>query len=106
MTLRQNKVKENIKNLAAQFLSMESNRVSLITVTNATVSKDLKKATIFISVLPETSEKSALNFAKRKRSDIRDFLKEKLKMKTIPFLDFELDMGEKNRQKIDELSSE
>jgi len=106
MTLRQNKVKENIRNLVADFLKAESNRTSLITVTDANVSKDLKKATIFISVLPESGEESALNFVKRRRKDVRNYLKKKLEMRSIPFLDFEIDLGEKNRQRIDELSQE
>ncbi len=106
MTLRQNKVKENIRNITAQFLEMESNRLSLITVTDANVSKDLKKATIFVSVLPESKEESALNFLKRKRSDARNYLRNRLDMRTIPFLNFELDYGEKNRQRIDELSQD
>lgn len=104
MTLRQEKVQENIKHLAAEFLQKESSGGSLITVTNANVSKDLKRATMFITVLPVASEESALNFAKRKRGDIRNFIKTKLQMKTLPFLDFEIDKGEKNRQRIDELS--
>ena len=104
MTLRQQKVQENIKHLAAELLQRESSGSSLITVTDANISKDLKKATIFITVLPESSEESALNFAKRKRSDLRNFIKTKLQMKTLPFLDFEIDKGEKNRQRIDELS--
>jgi ribosome-binding factor A len=104
MTLRQEKVKENIKHLVAQFLEKESNGTSLITVTDTNVSKDLKKATIFITVLPDSSEDSALNFAKRKRSDIRGFIRKKLQMRILPFLDFEIDKGEKNRQRIDELS--
>ena len=104
MTLRQEKVSENIKHLSAEFLQRESSGSSLITVTNTDISKDLKRATIFITVLPETSEDSALNFAKRKRSDIRNYIRTKLKMKTLPFLDFEIDKGEKNRQRIDELS--
>ncbi|MCK5022214.1 MAG: ribosome-binding factor A [Candidatus Pacebacteria bacterium] len=106
MTLKQDKVKENIKNAAANFLGKESNRTSLITVTDANISKDMKKATLFISVLPESGEEDALNFVKRKRSDLRDYLKKNLEMRIIPFLDFELDMGEKNRQRIDELSSD
>ncbi len=104
MTLRQEKVKENIKHLVAQFLEKESNGTSLITVTDANVSKDLKKATIFITVLPDSSEDSALNFTKRKRSDIRGFIRKNLQMRILPFLDFEIDKGEKNRQRIDELS--
>ena len=106
MTLRQNKVKDNIRNIVAQFLERESNGTSLITVTGANVSKDLKKATIFISVLPESGEESALNFVKRRRKDVRSYLKKKLEMRSIPFLDFEVDLGEKNRQLIDELSQD
>jgi len=104
MTLKQEKIRENIKNITAQFLEKESNGTSLITVTNTNVSKDLKKATIFITVLPNTSEKSALDFVRRQRSDLRHFIQSKLKMRIIPFLDFAIDEGEKNRQRIDELS--
>lgn len=104
MTLRQDKVSENIKNLMADFLERESNRTSLITVTDSSVSKDLRKATVFFTVLPQEAEESALNFIKRKRGDARDFLKKNLKARAIPFLDFEIDLGEKHRQRIDELS--
>lgn len=104
MTLRQEKVRENIKNITAQFLEKESNRTSLITVTDTNVSKDLKKATVLITVLPDTQEQSALDFVKRQRSALRHFLQSKLKMRVTPFLDFAIDKGEKNRQRIDELS--
>ncbi len=106
MTLRQDKVKENIQNITAQFLETESNRTSLITVTGANVSVDLKRATIFISVLPDSEEEAALNFVKRRRKDLRHYLQKKLQMRSIPFLDFEIDYGEKNRRRIDELSQE
>ncbi|MBU4536796.1 ribosome-binding factor A [Patescibacteria group bacterium] len=106
MTLRQDKVRENIRNIIAQFLETESNRLSLITVTRADVSSDIKRATIFVSVLPESEEESALNFLKRRRKDARDYLRKNISMRSVPFLDFELDYGEKNRQRIDELSQE
>lgn len=104
MTLRQEKVSGVIKKLAAEFIQRESSRESLITITNCTVSPDLRKATIFISVLPEKSEEFALNFIRRKRRDIRDYIKQNTKMRVLPFIDVEIDKGEKNRQKIDELS--
>ncbi len=100
---RTNKVGNQIKELAAEFLSKENNKTSLITVISANVSPDLKKGTIFITVLPTSKEKTALEFAKRKRPELRDFLKKNLSIKTIPFIDISIDMGEKNRQKIDEL---
>ncbi len=103
MTLRQEKIKKLIQNLAAKFLQNESNYTSLITVTDANVSKDLKKATIFVTVYPIDSEKSALDFLKRKRKAFKEFAKQKISMRRIPFFDFEIDKGEKNRQRIDEL---
>ncbi len=100
---RNEKVANQIKELAAEFLGRENNRTSLITVISCNTSPDLKKATIFITVLPNSKEHDALEFAKRKRAEIRDFLKGKMNTKIIPFLDIQIDQGEKNRQKIDEL---
>ena len=103
---RKDKVVNLIKKLSAEFLERENNRTSLITVTSANCSPDLKKATIFITVLPDDKEKTALEFIKRKRGDLREFIKKNLNIKNIPFLDVELDQGEKNRQRIDELLRE
>jgi ribosome-binding factor A len=100
---RQAKVANFIKELSAQFLERENNHTSLVTVTSCDVSSDLKRATIYITVLPDSKEKAALDFAKRKRGGLRDHLKKNMEVKNIPFIDIELDLGEKNRQKIDEL---
>ena len=106
MSLRRDKVIELIKGLAAEFLSRESDRTSIITVTRADISSDFKNATIYFTVYPEKSEEAALFFAKRKRSEFKKYAREKINMKRIPFFDFEIDMGEKNRQQIDKLSKE
>lgn len=103
MPERKEKVANQIKELAAQFLGRENNRTSLITVTTASCSPDLKRATIFITVLPTSKEELALEFVKRKLGELREFLKKNLPIKIIPFLDVAIDLGEKNRQKIDEL---
>lgn len=106
MIPRNEKIAQYVKELAAQFLARENNRTSLITVTSCNTSPDMKRATIFITVLPESKEHDALDFAKRKRADLRDYLKKNMEVKTIPFIDIEIDRGEKNRQKIDELLRE
>ena len=93
-----------LKDMASRFLSEESNRTSLITVTDCSVSPDMKKASIYITVLPENREATALDFAKRKRGELREFLKKNMSTKVIPFIDIEIDRGEKNRQKIDAIS--
>jgi len=106
MTQRTEKIKNLIKELSAQFLGKENNRTSLITVTDCNVSSDFKKATIFFTVLPDSKEHDALEFSKRKRSDLRNFLKKNMQIKIITFIDFAIDSGEKKRQKIDELLRE
>ena len=106
ITQRNEKVANNIKELAAQFLGRENNRTSLLTVISCAVSPDLKRATIFITVFPPSKETSALGFVKRKRKELREFLKKNIPIKIIPFLDVAIDQGEKNRQKIDELLRE
>ena len=103
MTLRQEKVEELLRQCSANFLEIESNRTSLITVTRCSISPDLKRATVFITVLPTDREHTALDFAKRKRKALREYIKKHLRLKRIPFLDIKIDDGEKNRQRIDEL---
>ncbi len=103
---REIQVAETIAHLAGEFFARESNRQSLITVTRADISPDLKNVTVYFSVLPEQFENAALNFAKRLRPDFREYLKENARMKFLPTVDFDLDYGEKNRQRIDELTRE
>ena len=103
MIKRNEKIANFIKELAAQFLEREGNNTSLITVTSCTVSPDMKHGTVFITVLPDSKEHDALDFAKRKRGELRAYLSKNMKIKIIPFIDIEIDKGEKNRQKIDEL---
>lgn len=100
---RNEKVANQIKELAAQFLERENDRTSLITVTTATCSPDLKRATILITVLPDSRQSAALGFVKRQLKELRSYLQKNIPIKTIPFLDVAIDLGEKNRQKIDEL---
>ena len=87
MTDRREKIGKLLKELVAKYLVKENNNSSLITVISSNVSPDFKKATIFITVLPEEKEKTALEFAKRKRSELREFLKKNMQTKVIPFID-------------------
>jgi len=100
---RSEKVANYIKELTAEFLGRANNGTSLITVTSANCSPDLKRATVFITVFPAEKEKSALEFAKRQRADLREFLKKVMTTKNVPFVDINIDLGEKHRQKIDGL---
>lgn len=106
MANREQKIKEILRDLGARFLVLNSNKSSLITVTGIEMSGDEKYATIFFTVFPESFEKTALEFAKRKRSEFKEFIKENSKLGRIPQMDFAIDLGEKNRQRIDTLLNE
>lgn len=101
---RHTQASEALAHLAGQFFAREANPTPLITVTKALLSPDLKQATILLSVLPQSGEELALAFAKRQRSAFRDYLKANARLHPLPFIDFEIDYGEKNRQRVDELT--
>lgn len=101
---KQTQVAEALAHLAADFFARESNRESLITVTRADVSPDLKNVKIFFSVLPEKLEAKALAFAKRERSAFRLYVRNNSPFHHAPTVDFEIDYGEKNRLRIEDLT--
>src|SRR3972149_4180997 len=75
MAVRQQKLEELMRQLAAQFVQIESSNASLITVTRCMMEQKLKHAIIFVTVLPESEERHALEFLKRKRSEFRGYVK-------------------------------
>ena len=56
MTMRQERVAEQLQTLAAQFLEIESDRTTMITVTRVSLSKDFKNATVYFTVYPEDKD--------------------------------------------------
>ncbi len=97
------KIENRVKELSASFIEREASPSSLITVTRVLMSKDSKRAKIMITVLPKEKENAAYGFIKRNLGEIRKYISSNLKINPIPYLDVEIDEGEKNRQKIDEL---
>jgi len=100
---RNEKIKNNVKELAALYIEREAGPTSLITVTRVILSPDGKRATIMVIVLPREKEKAAYGFIKRNLGELRKHITKNLRINPIPFLDVEIDEGEKNRQRIDEL---
>ena len=98
------RLQEALRETAAEFLVREAGRQSLITVTRAALAEDGKSATIFITVYPESAEESALSFANRRRREFADFFKTRVRGAATPHITFVVDKGEKNRQRLDELS--
>lgn len=103
--IRNRKLEDELRSLAGRFLMLNANTSSLLTVTHVAVTKDAKMATIYFTVFPVSFEETALLFAKRKRSEFKQFIRDNSRIPRIPHIDFEIDLGEKNRQRIDELSN-
>lgn len=97
-------MQETVRIVAAEFLAREANRNTLITVTRAETSSDGKRVNIFISVFPDAMEEQAVKFANRNRTELSDFFKKRVKGLP-PHVEFVIDRGEKNRQRLDELTN-
>lgn len=106
MTTRQEKVKELLKHEVSDILrkEMKDPRLGFVTVTDADVSKDLKHAKIFISVLGSEQEK-AESFAilQSASSFIRGEFGRRVSMKVIPEISFRLDTAVEHGARIFEL---
>lgn len=98
---RSQKLIKIIQKAAADFMQVESNGASLVTITNVRLSNDEKYATILFTVLPEEKQEAVLEFTKRMRSEFKQYVKANTKIGRIPMFDFQIDLGEKHRQKID-----
>lgn len=103
--VKEERYREIIRQKASEFFERESAGGALITVTGVRLVEKSKRVTIFFTVYPNNKENGVLDFAKRKRSEFRDYLKHGAKLFKLPFVDFAIDLGEKNRQKIDSLSN-
>ncbi len=101
-TLKNERLEELLKHLAAEFVSLNSNRVSMITVTRVACAEKSNKATVFFTVMPESKEPAALDFLQRNLSEFRAYVKYNARLMRLPFFDFAVDKGEKARQRIDE----
>ena len=102
---RKFKLQEVLREVVSEYINRETNKTSLITVTRVDISPNLSSCDVYVSVFPESAEESAFNFLKRKRPEVKEAIKKRMNMRRIPFVDFKIDMGEKNRQKIEKISS-
>lgn len=98
MSDRQPKIESLLRELAASFVLTEANPNPLITITRVAMSSDLRKATIFLTTIPEEREQDALIFMKRTATELRDHIKKNSGLKSIPHLEFFIDGDERIRQ--------
>jgi ribosome-binding factor A len=97
---------EIIHRLAAQFVLENGSPASLLTITRVELSPTGKEAKVFFTTLPESQEDTALKFLERKTSEFKHFVREESRIGLVPHIDFKIDYGERNRQRLDELGKE
>lgn len=104
--IKKEKIGEVLHRIAAEFVRQEATSSSLITVTRVEVSKSGKEAKIFFTTLPENQQETALKFLVRKTPDFKYYVRDHSRIGIVPRVDFHIDFGERNRQRLDELSQE
>jgi len=78
--------------------------VGFVTITDIEVSKDLKQAKVFVSVLGnEENEQNAIKGLDRARAFIQNELSQVVRLRYIPILRFMLDTTWKTGARVDEL---
>ncbi len=106
MNDKSEKIESLLERAAGQFFARESNRQSMITVTRVRLGNRGRTAQVAVSVFPNEREEQAIDFMRRKRGEFGQFLSDHTKLQYLPRIEFVIDEGEKNRQRIDALSQE
>ena len=78
----------------------------IITVTKAVVTKDLRSATVFVSVLPEDKTKITMHGLKSASRHIRHRISDRISLPRTPDLFFKLDKGVQNQAGVMRVLSE
>lgn len=103
MNVHHERAREVVHELVAEWISRESSRSSLITVTRIELNEKETYADIILSVFPETQEQAVLDFLSRNADEARAFIKERSRLRTIPRFRFSIDEGEKKRREFEKL---
>lgn len=75
----------------------------IITISKVNLSSDLGYAKVFVSIYNSKDEKKSLEVLKNASGYIRKLLKDKVKFRVLPLIDFELDTSVAYSQKINNL---
>jgi len=88
------------------FHKLKDPRIGFVTVTGVDVTDDLKMAFVYISILKEEEKKTTLDILNSAKSFIRSDLAKRLRMRSIPAIEFRLDASIEYGDKIEKLIKE
>ena len=104
--IKHDRIQEMLLRLSAEFVRDNATSASLLTVTRVELSPTGKEAKIYFTTMPENEEDTALKFLIRKTPEFKKYIKDESRLGFVPHIDFKIDYGERNRQRLDELSRE
>ncbi len=104
MSERLKKLNDLLRDEAGKILKKELElNDALVTVVRADISPTLEHATVWISVFPESQEKSALKEINRNIYSLQQMLNKRLIMRPVPKIRFEIDKTEDRANKIEKI---
>ena len=109
MSIRTEKVAEEIKHQIAGILTRDLSelKLGLVTVTRVRISKDIKNAKIYLSFIGNTeSAEQCIEKVNSRKKQIRMHLGAKIHLRFVPELDFYFDDTIEYANRIDELIKE
>ncbi len=78
-------------------------RIGFVTITGVNVTDDIKIAKIYVSIFKDEDKKTTLEILNSAKSFIRSELSKRIRMKSIPSIEFRLDTSIEYGNKIDRL---
>jgi ribosome-binding factor A len=100
---RKEKLTSALEQMAAKFISQDGPHSPLITVTRSELSDSGRHIKIFVSVLPESEEKIAMDFLTKNKKHFSEYVQENGNISRMPSFDFAIDEGEKNRRIVEDI---
>jgi ribosome-binding factor A len=106
--LRPERVSEEFREILAEEIpKLKDPRVGFVTVTGVAVTPDLRRATVFYTVMGEERERKATRAGLRSaRPHLRSVIGRQVRMKFLPDLEFREDEGIARVERVDELLRE
>ena len=79
---------------------------SLMTISEVEISKDFKKAVVWVSVIPGEVSEEVLGILEKARGFLRHELGEEIRTRVIPRIEFAIDRGSEHAARIEKISLE
>ena len=79
---------------------------SLVTISEVEISKDFKRATVWVSIIPGESSKEVLEVLEKARGILQHELSDELRVKVIPRIEFTIDRSGEHAARIEKISLE